>query len=429
MVVNIAIILLAVIAFTARANGQIRVTNAALGGTTAGRLVFSPLSASFGNVAVGSSRTIAVTITNAGLKTMKIGSESVQATGYTASGLSFPESLSPGGSVILSVKFSPTSSGLQAGSIALKNPSGSVSVNYAVSGTGVNPAKLAATPASVSFGAVAVATGNSQTVQLKNTGGTSLSISSAVLSGSGFTMSGLTIPQTLAPAQTVNFTVGFTTSSLVSEVGSITLKSNASDGVLTVALSGSGTAATRTISVSANSLNFGNELVGASSSQAVTLKNTGNSSVTLSQISVSGTGFSATGGLSGATIAAGQTAQLGVVFAPASTGTDAGKITIASNASNSPESITLAGTGVSSTAHSVTLDWAASTTVGVTGYNVYRSTTSGSAFAKVSSTLLTALKYTDAAVVSGRTYYYVVTAVSGTGVESGYSGQVAAAIP
>src|SRR5882762_3873372 len=145
MVVNIAIILLAVIAFTARANGQIRVTNAVLGGTTAGRLVFNPSSASFGNVAVGSSRTIAVTITNAGLKTMKIGSESVQATGYTASGLSFPESLSPGGSVILSVKFSPTSSGLQAGSIALKNPSGSVSVNYAVSGTGVIPANVAAT--------------------------------------------------------------------------------------------------------------------------------------------------------------------------------------------------------------------------------------------------------------------------------------------
>jgi len=290
-------------------------------------------------------------------------------------------------------------------------------------------AKLAATPASVSFGAVAVATGNSQAVQLKNTGGTSLTISSAMLSGSGFKMSGLTIPQTLAPAQTVNFTVGFTPSSLVSEVGSITLKSNASDSVLTIALSGSGTVATRTISVSANSLNFGNEVVGASTTQAVTLKNTGNSSVTVSQISVSGTGFSATGGLSGATIAAGQTAQLGVVFAPPSTGSDAGKVTITSNASNSPDSITLAGTGVSSTAHFVTLDWAASTTTGVAGYNVYRSTTSGSAFARISSTLLTALKYTDPSVISGKTYYYVVTAVSGTGVESGYSGQVAAAIP
>jgi len=77
--------------------------------------------------------------------------------------------------------------------------------------------------------------------------------------------------------------------------------------------------------------------------------------------------------------------------------------------------------------HKVTLTWAASTSAGVTGYNVYRSTTNGNGYGKIGSTT-TQLIHVDASVVNATTYDYVVTAVDVSG-ESGYSNPVTAVIP
>jgi len=79
--------------------------------------------------------------------------------------------------------------------------------------------------------------------------------------------------------------------------------------------------------------------------------------------------------------------------------------------------------------HSVMLKWTASPSPGVTGYNVYRSTVSGSAYSKVNSSPVGGLSYTDATVVNGQTYYYVTTSVNAAGDESSYSTQVKMIIP
>jgi fibronectin type 3 domain-containing protein len=60
---------------------------------------------------------------------------------------------------------------------------------------------------------------------------------------------------------------------------------------------------------------------------------------------------------------------------------------------------------------------------------VYRSTQSGTGYTKITSSLDTAESYTDTTVTGGQTYYYVVTSVSTSGVESAYSAQVTAAVP
>jgi len=298
-----------------------------------------------------------------------------------------------------------------------------------VSGTGVTAAgAVTTTPASVSFGTVANGTTNSQTVQLKNAGGTSVTISSIAVSGTGFTLSRISVPLTLAPAQTSSFSVAFGPTASGSVTGSVTIKSNA-NATYTMALSGIGASATRTISLGTSSLNFGNEMVGGSSPLQVAVKNTGNSSLTISQINVTGTGFSVTAGITGTTLAAGQTAELNVVFAPKVTGSVSGTVSLVSNATNSPNSLAVTGAGVSSTAHSVALNWAASSSSGVVGYYVYRSTISGSSYSRIASSPVNALKYTDATVSSGKTYYYVVTAVNSGGGESAHSAQVDAVIP
>ena len=88
------------------------------------------------------------------------------------------------------------------------------------------------------------------------------------------------------------------------------------------------------------------------------------------------------------------------------------------------------GACVIGNAHSVTVNWAASTSTNISGYNVYRSTISGSNYGKINSTLVSALTYVDSTVQAGTTYYYVVTAVDVNGNESAYSTPPAtAAVP
>lgn len=92
------------------------------------------------------------------------------------------------------------------------------------------------------------------------------------------------------------------------------------------------------------------------------------------------------------------------------------------------DNITYQTTTVAAIQHTVSLAWNASTST-VAGYNVYRGTTSGGPYSKLTGTLLSSLAYSDSSVTSGKTYYYVTTAVDSTGAESGYSNQAQAVIP
>ena len=108
------------------------------------------------------------------------------------------------------------------------------------------------------------------------------------------------------------------------------------------------TAATLSLNASPTSLSFGSIDTGATSTLGVTITNSGNSSVTISGVSSSGAGFSTSNVSSGTVLAPGQTAALNVTFAPTSTGGASGVVTVASNATNSPASISMTGTGVQS---------------------------------------------------------------------------------
>jgi fibronectin type 3 domain-containing protein len=159
----------------------------------------------------------------------------------------------------------------------------------------------------------------------------------------------------------------------------------------------------------------------------VTITNTGNANVTISQVSVSA-GYSVTGGSTPVTLSPAQNLILTAQFSPTSTGPIGGNISIVSNATGSPASVPLSGTGVAPVQHSVALTWNASTST-VSGYNVYRSTVSGAGYTKLNSSLISGLAYTDLSVQNGTTYFYVTTAVDSGGIESVYSNEVSAPIP
>jgi hypothetical protein len=183
-----------------------------------------------------------------------------------------------------------------------------------------------------------------------------------------------------------------------------------------------------TLTANVSSLNFGSTGLASSAQRSVTLTNTGSSSVMISGVSVSGAGFTAVGSASGLTVSPNQTATVGATFSPFSMGSLTGSLTITSNAKNSPVTVALSGTGVSSSTHSVALSWTTSTS-SVAGYNVYVSPSSSGPYSLLNSSPVPNTSYVDTNVLAGDTYYFRITSVSSSYQESAPSAAVQAVIP
>jgi len=78
--------------------------------------------------------------------------------------------------------------------------------------------------------------------------------------------------------------------------------------------------------------------------------------------------------------------------------------------------------------HVVDLNWNASTSTDVAGYNVYRSP-DASTWKKVNVSLVASTAYADSTVANGSTYYYFATAVDTSGHESTGTPAVEVVIP
>jgi Cep192 domain 4/Abnormal spindle-like microcephaly-assoc'd, ASPM-SPD-2-Hydin/HYDIN/CFA65/VesB-like, Ig-like domain len=399
----------------------------ALSGTgVQGQLTANPANFNFGSVLVGNNGSQTITLINGGTASVAISGGSASGAGYSISGLS-ATALKPGQSTAFTVQFSPSGVGAASGSISITSNAPNSSLTISLSGSGIQP-QLGANPSSASFGNVIIGNSNSQTINLTNGGTAAVSISQANVSGAGFSISGLpALPMTINPGVSATFNAVFTPTATGSVTGSISVVSNTPNSSLAIPLSGTGLSATHLLSASPTSLSFNNVNVGGSNSLSVTLTNTGNSNVTISAVTASGAGFD-TSGASGTTLAPTQAATLNVTFAPSVAGAVSGSVAVASNATNSP-AIALSGTGVQQVSHSVALTWTASTSSGVVGYNIYRSTVSGGPYVILDSAAVSADTYTDSSVQSGTTYFYVVRSVDNTGAESVNSSQVQATIP
>ncbi len=288
---------------------------------------------------------------------------------------------------------------------------------------------ISANPSSVSFGNVATGTTNTQIVKVSNSGNADMKISQASVTGAGFSMSGLNAPVTIAAGQSSTFTASFSPTTTTSYSGSVSITSNASNSPTTmIPLNGTGMAQVLQLSASPNPVAFGNVAAGSSSTRPVTLTNSGNANLTVSQITALGTSLSQTGIALPVTLSPNQTAAFNAVFSPTGAVNLNGTITVISTASNSPTVVSATGTGFVPIPHSVTMNWTASTST-VVGYFVYRGTASGGPYTKLNTTSVAPTTYADSTVVSGQIYFYVVTAVDSNSIESLFSNEVTAAIP
>ena len=389
------------------------------------QLTPSTTALSFGNQTLNASATQSVTLTNTGNSAVSISQVNVAGTGFSLNGSAPVVTLSAGQAASFSVTFTPTVAGNATGSASVVSTAANSPLSISLAGVGVQP-QISVVPGTVSFGTVTVGQTNSQTITLSNPGTANLTVTQSAGPGTGFGLTGLALPLTLAPGKSTAFTVSFTPTSGTNSSSSLTLISNAPNSPTTIPLSGTGLAPVLQLTPSTTSLSFGSQALNASATQSVTLTNTGNAAVSISQVNVTGTGFTLSGSAPLVTLSAGQAASFSVTFTPTAAGSDAGSASVVSTAANSPLSISLSGSGAQP--HFVSLAWS-ETSSGVVGYNVYSSSQPSGPYSRLNTAPVATMAYTDNTVQSGQTYYYWITALDSSGDESAFSSDVAVTIP
>jgi len=386
------------------------------------QLQCAPSSLKFGEVTLGQTETQLLVLTNTGHSSTKISAITVTGSEFRVYDESLPVVLPPGHTLSLQVTFAPKKIGWTGGRITFSSNASNPTLSLALLGSGVSSEAVKASPTSLSFGQVSVGSSATLSVVLTNPRTWRIKLFAVQTVGTGFSVTGPTMPMTLNPKQSVTLKIAYAPPVAGSDGGSISI---VGPGVV-IPLTGTGAATTAgQLTLTPASVSFGSVDIGSSSKQIFTVKATG-ASVTISSASSSNSQFTLPGVSLPLTIASGQSEQLGAVFTPTKAGSASGNLTFASNASNTPSTESMAGTGVSAQ-YNVNLSWNASTS-SVQGYNVYRGTTSGK-YSQLNSSLDANTAYTDNTVASGTMYYYAVTAINSKGEESSYSAPLQVKIP
>lgn len=296
---------------------------------------------------------------------------------------------------------------------------------------------LSLSSSTFNFQTVVVGQTATQTLQISNTGNAPLDITALSVSDDEFSFSGPSIPRVVLPSNSLTYTLAFSPTTSGNASATIKITSNASTAAETIALAGTGEKAFADLVITPPAINFGNLTLKTTSTQNVTLQNTGDINMAIQGVTVVGAGFGYSDLSPGFTLAPNQKVTFQVWFTPAVAGPSSATLSLLSSNLSSPGVLDLTGTGVSptpppatpapATQYTVTLTWNASTSQ-VVGYYVYRAEESGS-FSPLNSTPINALTYQDSTVSDGTTYYYEVTAVDSSGNQSAASTPATAVIP
>ena len=212
--------------------------------TPAGSLSLSSSTLNFGNVQLGSAKSMLLALTNAASSAaVQISQVTASGPSFTVTGVTLPVNLAAGQSVTLSVDFKPTSAGSTSGNVSIASTATNSNISVGLSGAGLASGQLAVSPASMNFSGVTVGGSQNQTGTL-TAGSSSITVSSASWNGTGFSLSGISFPVTVPAGQNVPFTVTFAPQTTGAVNGTVSFVSNASNSPVNETLGGTGVQAT-----------------------------------------------------------------------------------------------------------------------------------------------------------------------------------------
>jgi hypothetical protein len=284
-------------------------------------------------------------MTNSGGSSLTVSKVTATGAGFSVSGVSLPLTLASGQSQGFTVVFTPASAGTITGNLAIANTGSTPTVNVALSGGSQTVGAVTPSSPSLNFGSILVGSKQTLTETLNNTGGSALTVTQVTPTGTGFAVSGLTLPLNLPAGEGQSFSVTFTPQSAGTVSGNLAIANTGATPVMNIPLSGGGQTA-GALTPSPASLNFGSVEVGSNQALTETLTNSGGSSVTVTQVNPTGTGYSVSGLSLPLTLTAGQSQGFSVTFTPSSTGNSSGNLAILSNASDASLNVPLSGNGL-----------------------------------------------------------------------------------
>ncbi|TVZ07486.1 choice-of-anchor D domain-containing protein [Trebonia kvetii] len=348
----------------------------------------APGSLSFAGTVVGTSAaTQTVTVTNSGTAAATVSGVAVTGDFSQTSNCT---SIAVGGSCTVTVTFTPTAAGSRTGTLTVTSNANNSPVTVALTGSGIGSTTniAAGQPASASsanspYVAANITDADPSTYWESANG--SFPQWAQVDLGQSYSIGKITLrlpPSTAWGARTQTLSVlgstdGSNFSTIVGSAGytfdpnannnTVTITSNAttaryvrvnitantgwpagqlSDFAVFPASGGGGSSAT--LATSPSSLTYPSQALNTTSAaQTVTVTNTGTAAATVSSIAASGD-FAQTSNC-GTSIAAGGSCTVSVTFTPTASGTRTGSLTMTSNATNSPTTVALSGTGAGTT--------------------------------------------------------------------------------
>jgi hypothetical protein len=327
-----------------------------------------------------------VTLTNSSAVTLTITSIAVTGgnNGDFAQTNTCGASVPAAGTCTISVTFTPSAVGARASAVVITDNAASSPQSIALTGTGVATAAVVVlNPTSLTFTSQNTGTTSAaKMVMLTNTGNATLTISGIAVGGANaadFAQAN-TCGASVAASGTCVISVTFSPTAAGARAASVMLTDNANGSPQSILLTGIGAVSAPTVSLSPTSLTFASQLTTtASAVKTVTLSNTGNSALTVSGITVTGANaadFKQTN-TCGTSVAAGANCVISVTFTPSASGARAAAISIADNATGSPQVVALAGSGVSISL-TATGSTSATVTPGATAtYNLQLAATGG----------------------------------------------------
>ena len=310
-------------------------------------LALSPTSLSWGSIAVGaSSGAKTLTLTNSQASAAIIDSITVGPDFYiSANGCpASPSTLAGGTSCTVSLEFRPASPGAKSETITFNDDAANSPQTATLTGTGTT-GSLLFSPGSLTFAATTIgSTSASQTATLTNDSGAAITLTSITVSGPFAQTNNCSIGSFAAGAScTVTVTSKPTTAGSTSGAVNVHVSSGS---VTELYLSGSGANVSGTATLSPASNQF-KAVASGSSDTAVpfTLTNNTSSTIAISQIGVSNANFTETNNC-GKSLAGNASCTISVTFAPQSVGSQTAMLSVTDDASNSPQTATLSGTGL-----------------------------------------------------------------------------------
>jgi hypothetical protein len=341
------------IVITDSAPGSPRTINLSGTGVSAAApgVTLSPASLTFASQALGTASPAQnINVTNSGESNLTIA-------GVTLTGAdpqdynqtnNCPATLIPSFSCNIAVTFKPTATGARTASVNVADNASGSPQTVSLTGTGApgTTPLVTFTPPSLGFTNVALnSTSASQTSTLQNTGAAALTITKIAASGTvpGDFAQTNNCPASVPVNGTCTITVTFTPTATLNQTGAVTVTDNTPNGSDILALTGNGVAPE--VNLSATTLAFGNQTHGTTSAaKTVTVENSGSATLTFSSVTAT-KDYNIVNNTCAGSLAPGLTCTFGVTFSPTITGTDNGYVMVTDNAGDSPQFITLTGSG------------------------------------------------------------------------------------